>query len=210
MADLGHWDLQDHGGALVKKVNSAIKDEAEKLKIVERDIVFIKDEFEMMQSFSTLQGTNNTSPLSSCRGYRGMLKNRAEQVNQRNVRYSLVNNSEEQVLRTSAASQRILDFLMKPRDAFDDQNEILNLTELIKTEDKGLQVISVCGTEWLARKETSGEQEPDVGASQKEEADVGAVLATMDATQDSIIHKFPMDIIKKKPYLIVLEDLRAS
>ncbi|KAF8748650.1 hypothetical protein HU200_012869 [Digitaria exilis] len=301
MADLAIGISKTTVEALVKKVNSAIKDEAEKLKIVERDIVFIKDEFEMMQSFLdiTSVGRMNNRVVTTwirqsfwqylSRDYRvrtilplyqavediGKLKNRAEQVNQRNVRYSLINNSEEQVLRTSAASQRILDFLMKPRDAFDDQNEILNLTELIKTEDKGLQVISVCGTggdigtvsiikeafndqkirkmfefrawvklmhpfnpqdfirsllvgfyanspsdgkgifssvvkfaKWLARKETSGEQEPDVGASQKEEADVGAVLATMDATQDSIITNF-MDIIKKKPYLIVLEDLSS-
>ncbi|CAO2149683.1 unnamed protein product [Urochloa humidicola] len=37
--------------ALVNKVKSAIKEEAELWQIVQRDIVFIKDEFEMMQSF---------------------------------------------------------------------------------------------------------------------------------------------------------------
>ena len=36
---------------LADKVNSGIKEEAEKWQIVERDLVFITGEFEMMQSF---------------------------------------------------------------------------------------------------------------------------------------------------------------
>ncbi|CAO2142351.1 unnamed protein product [Urochloa humidicola] len=180
--------------ALVNKVKSAIKEEAEKWQIVERDIVFIKDEFEMMQSFlNTASGErmmnqvartwvtqvrdlsydtedciefvlhlNTKRPfwqrllrskmvqtqlrLDQAVAEIKQLKARAEQVNLRNMRYNLIGNYGEQVQQTSAASQRTLDIFIKPRHAFDMQNGILDLTSLIKTDDKGLQVISVCGT----------------------------------------------------------------
>nr|CAB3449549.1 unnamed protein product [Digitaria exilis] len=67
MADLAIGISKTTVDALVKKVNSAIKDEAEKLKIVERDIVLIKDEFEMMQSFldSTSVGRMNNRVVTT-------------------------------------------------------------------------------------------------------------------------------------------------
>lgn len=308
--------------ALVNKVKSAIKEEAEKWHTVERDIVFIKDEFEMMQSFLNTASeehmkdqvartwvrqvrdlsydtedcidfvihlntkrsfwtrllrpsmVQNTLPLDKAVAEIKQLRARAENVNQRNMRYNLIGNSGEQVQQTTAASQMTLDIIKKPTDAFDNLEDILDLTMLIKVEDKGLQVISVCGTggdhgttsmikkayddpeicqmfeyrAWvkllhpfnphefirsmlvgfysenshitggqgkgvfssltlvefvkkLVRskdvQETSGQTEADLGVK---------VLATMNATQDSIIKDF-MEIIKNKAYLIVLEGL---
>ncbi|CAN6361546.1 unnamed protein product [Urochloa humidicola] len=182
--------------ALLNKVKSAIKEEAEKWQIVKRDIVFIKDEFEMMQSFlnaacsgeaikdqvvrtwlrqvrdlsyDTEDCIDNAIHLDTKRSFwRRLLRSnmvqktlppldqvvaeikqlmaQAEDVNQRNTRYSLIGNSEEHVLRKSAASQTTLDIFIKPRDVFDNQSDILDLAGLIKVGDKGLQVISVCGT----------------------------------------------------------------
>ncbi|KAL6890132.1 hypothetical protein ACP4OV_008895 [Aristida adscensionis] len=45
--EISKWAVQE----LVNKVNAATKEEAEEWQIVERDIVFMKQEFEMMQSF---------------------------------------------------------------------------------------------------------------------------------------------------------------
>ncbi|KAF8765585.1 hypothetical protein HU200_008403 [Digitaria exilis] len=290
--------------ALVNKVKSAIKEEAEKWQTVERDIVFIKDEFEMMQSFlNTASGdrmkdqvartwvrqvrdlsydtedcidfvlhlnTNpsflprlhsilrrlqpsmvqKTLPLDKAVAEIKQLKARAEDVNQRNMRYNLiVGKSGDQVQQTTAASQMTLDILKKPTDAFDNQEDILDLNMLIKDEDKGLQVISVCGTggdlgtisiinktyddqeicqmfeyrAWvklvhpfnphefirsmLAAFYSENSHKTGSATSEQTEADLGVqVLATMNATQDSIIKDF-MEIVNKKAYLIVLEGL---
>ncbi|KAF8700237.1 hypothetical protein HU200_034617 [Digitaria exilis] len=51
MADLAIGISKTVVEALVNKVNNAIKEEKELWKIVERDTLFMKDEFEMMQSF---------------------------------------------------------------------------------------------------------------------------------------------------------------
>lgn len=51
MADLAIGISKTAVEALVNKVNTAIKEEAELWKIVHYDTVFMKDEFEMMQSF---------------------------------------------------------------------------------------------------------------------------------------------------------------
>ncbi|WVZ50479.1 hypothetical protein U9M48_001725 [Paspalum notatum var. saurae] len=48
---------------LVNKVKSAIKEEAEKWQILQRDIVFIRDEFEMMQSFLSTTGGEHMKNL---------------------------------------------------------------------------------------------------------------------------------------------------
>lgn len=324
--------------ALVNKVKTSIKEEAEKWQSVERDVVFIKDEFEMMQSFLHAAASGKVMkdqvartwvrqvrdlsydtedcidfvlhldtkrsfwhrllrfnmvqktlpPLDQAVTEINQLKARAEDVNKRNTRYSLIGSSEEQqVLRKSATSQTIQDMFIKPRDgAFDNESDILDLAGLIKKEDKGLQVISVCGTRgnlgttsiikmayedqkicqmfecraWVklmhpfdphefirsllagfyanspsqeqeaGKKEASGAESshaswvPGKGfltsltltkianrllptQEAVQEADVGIkVLATMEATNDSIITDF-MERIKKKAYLIVLEDL---
>ncbi|KAF8765582.1 hypothetical protein HU200_008400 [Digitaria exilis] len=124
--------------ALVNKVKSAIKERREKWQTVERDIVFIKDEFEMMQSFlNTASGDRMkdqvartwTLPLDKAVAEIKQLKARAEDVNQRNMRYNLiVGKSGDQVQQTTAASQMTLDILKKPTDAFDNQEDILDLT----------------------------------------------------------------------------------
>nr|CAB3503354.1 unnamed protein product [Digitaria exilis] len=51
MADLAIGISKTAVEALVNKVNTAIKEEAELWQIVQHDTVFMKDEFEMMQSF---------------------------------------------------------------------------------------------------------------------------------------------------------------
>lgn len=51
MADLAIGISKTATQALVNKVQSAIKEEAEQWQIVQHDLVFITDEFEMMQSF---------------------------------------------------------------------------------------------------------------------------------------------------------------
>ncbi|RCV39004.1 hypothetical protein SETIT_8G187600v2 [Setaria italica] len=315
--------------ALLNKVKTAIKEEAEQLQIVERDISFIKDEFEMMQSFlikaSSGEGMKNQVARTWVRQVRDLsydtedcidyvvlhldkkrsflqrllrfnmlqkpltldqavaeikrLRARAEEVNQRNMRYNQIGNSKEQVQQTTAANQMVLDIIKKPTDAFDNQEDILDLTRLIKMEDKGLQVISVCGTggdlgvisiikktyedpeickmfecrAWVKLVRpfnphefirsllagfyaNSPSQEPELGSGNSHinggpgkrlfsiltlaefakklvgTQDVhflGAkVLETMKATQDNINTDY-MEIIKKKAYLIVLEDLSS-
>ena len=57
MADLAIGISRTAVQALVDKVKSALKEEAELWQIVQRDMVFIQDEFEMMESFlSTADG----------------------------------------------------------------------------------------------------------------------------------------------------------
>ena len=56
MADLAIGISKTVVEKLVNKVRSAVKEEAEKWQILQRDIVFIKDEFEMMQSFLNTTG----------------------------------------------------------------------------------------------------------------------------------------------------------
>ena len=51
MADLAVGISKAAVEALVSKVQSAIKEDAEKWLTVQRDLVFITGEFEMMQSF---------------------------------------------------------------------------------------------------------------------------------------------------------------
>nr|CAB3491999.1 unnamed protein product [Digitaria exilis] len=179
---------------LVNKVKSAIKEEAEKWQIVERDIVFIKDEFEMMQSFLNTASRESMKnqvartwvrqvrdlsydtedciefvihldtkrlfwrrllrsnmvqtllPLDQAVAEIKLLKARAEQVNQRNMRYNLIGNSGEQEHQTSAPSQSSMDIFIKPRDASDKHNSFSDLTRFLNIEEQGLQVVSVCGT----------------------------------------------------------------
>ncbi|KAF8700242.1 hypothetical protein HU200_034622 [Digitaria exilis] len=180
--------------ALVNKVKSAIKEEAEKWQIVERDIVFIKDEFEMMQSFLNTASRESMKnqvtrtwvrqvrdlsydtedciefvlhldtkqlfwlrlvrsnmvqtllPLDQAVAEIKQLKARAEEVNQRNLRYNLIGNSGEQEQQKSAASQSSMDIFIKPRDAFDKHSGFSDLTRFLATEEQALQVVSVCGT----------------------------------------------------------------
>nr|CAB3490305.1 unnamed protein product [Digitaria exilis] len=179
---------------LVNKVKSAIKEEAEKWQIVERDIVFIKDEFEMMQSFLNTASRESMKnqvartwvrqvrdlsydtedciefvihldtkrlfwrrllrsnmvqtllPLDQAVAEIKQLKARAEQVNQRNMRYNLIGNSGEQEQQTSAPSKSSMDIFFKPRDAFDKHNSFSDLTGFLNIEEQDLQVVSVCGT----------------------------------------------------------------
>nr|CAB3491993.1 unnamed protein product [Digitaria exilis] len=74
------------------------------------------------------------------------LKARAEEVNQRNLRYNLIGNSGEQEQQKSAASQSSMDIFIKPRDAFDKHSGFSDLTRFLATEEQALQVVSVCGT----------------------------------------------------------------
>ncbi|XP_066338409.1 disease resistance protein RPM1-like [Miscanthus floridulus] len=186
--------------ALVDKVKSAMKEEAEQWRTLQQDAVFIKDEFEMMKSFlntadeedmknqvtrtwvgqvrdlsydtedniefvlhldtkpswwprlqqSFLQPPWKARVLALDRAVAEMklLKARAEDVNQRNLRYNSIGNSREQMMKNSAgsASQRTSDMFIKPRHGFDKHIGILDLTRLITTDNKGLGVVSVCGT----------------------------------------------------------------
>jgi hypothetical protein len=78
------------------------------------------------------------------------LKAQAEDVNQRNIRYSLTGSSgDQQMLPTPAASQRTLDIFIKPRDGFDNQAGTLDLARLIKTGGQGTS--SDCGV-WNRRR----------------------------------------------------------
>lgn len=199
MADLAIGISKTVVEKLMNKVRSAVKEEAEKWQILQHDIVFIKDEFEMMQSFLNTTGRErmknqvartwvrqvrdlsyNTEdciefvlhldtrrstffwqffrllrpkvvpamlPLDQAVAEIKQLKAQAEDVNQRNIRYSLTGSSgDQQMLPTPAASQRTLDIFIKPRDGFDNQAGTLDLARLIKQEGKELQVIAVCGT----------------------------------------------------------------
>ncbi|KAF8749754.1 hypothetical protein HU200_012554 [Digitaria exilis] len=74
------------------------------------------------------------------------LKARAEEVNQRNLRYNLIGNSGEQEQQKSAASQSSMDIFIKPRDAFDKHSGLSDLTRFLTTEEQALQVVSVCAT----------------------------------------------------------------
>lgn len=56
MADLAIGISKTVVEKLMNKVRSAVKEEAEKWQILQHDIVFIKDEFEMMQSFLNTTG----------------------------------------------------------------------------------------------------------------------------------------------------------
>ncbi|XP_066387978.1 disease resistance protein Pik-2-like isoform X4 [Miscanthus floridulus] len=153
--------------ALVDKVKSAMKEEAEQWQTLQRDTVFIKDEFEMMKSFLNTADEEDMKnqvtrtwvgqapwkarvlALDRAVAEMKLLKARAEDVNQRNLRYNPIGNLREQMTKNSAgsASQRTSDMFIKPRHGFDKHNGILDLTRLITTEDKGLGVVSVCGTE---------------------------------------------------------------
>ncbi|KAG0514704.1 hypothetical protein BDA96_10G216200 [Sorghum bicolor] len=177
MADLAIGISKTVVEKLVNKARSAVKEEAEKWQILQRDIVFIKDEFEMMQSFLNTTGGSTASsssftwtqsgrpscaiiPLTASQVVPAMLpldqavaeikqlKAQAEDVNQRNIRYSLTGSSGDQhMLPTPAASQRTLDIFIKPRDGFDNnQAGTLDLAGLIKREGNELQVIAVSGT----------------------------------------------------------------
>jgi hypothetical protein len=154
MADLAIGISKTAVEALVNKVKSAIKEEAEKWQILEHDIVFIKDEFEMMQSFlETASGERMKNqvartwvrqvrdlsydtedciefvlhletkrsfwqrflrpnmvqtmlPLDQAVAEIKQLKARAEDVNKRNMRYSVISDPGEQMRQTTAASQR--------------------------------------------------------------------------------------------------------
>lgn len=191
---ISRWLLE----ALLDRVKTAISEEAAQWQALEREIVFIKDEFEMMKSFlnsadgdhmknqvartwvghvrdlsydtedsiefvlhlDTMQPASfwprllplflrpdMATVLDQAVAEMKVLRARAEDVNQRNLRYNLIGNSGQQMLQNSAGSQRISDIFIKPtRDAFDKQNSTTHLTEMITTEDEGLQVISVCGT----------------------------------------------------------------
>ncbi|KAG2558693.1 hypothetical protein PVAP13_8NG346503 [Panicum virgatum] len=76
-----------------------------------------------------------------------LLKDRAEDMSQRNLSYNLIDKSKEEMMQNStASSQSTTDIFIKPRDTFDKHSGHLDLTRLITTEDKGLQVVSVCGT----------------------------------------------------------------
>jgi len=280
--------------ALVNKVKSAIKEEAEKWQVVERDTVFIKDEFEMMQSFlNTATGERMKNqvartwvrqvrdlsydtedciefvlhldtkrsfwqrflrsnmvqamlPLDQAVAEIKQLKARAEDVNQGNMRYNLIGNSGEQVLQASAAtaSQRTMDIFVKPRGDFDKQISFLDLTRLITTEEKGLQVVSVCGTRgdigtisiikkvygdpeiqrmfechtWVKLMHPFNPQEfirsllagfYTNASTQEHGADVAVnVLASVRTTQDSILAQI-MERLKKKTYLIVVENVSS-
>lgn len=188
--------------ALVDKAKSAMKEEVEQWQTLQREIVFIKDEFEMMKSFLTTAGEEHMKnqvtrtwvgqvrdlsydtednieyvlhlgterrwwlrlqqsflqppwkarvlPLDRAVAEMKMLKARAEDVNQRNLRYNAIGNLREQMMmQNSDASQMTLDiFISKQRGGFDNKhtNGILDLTSLVTTEDKGLRVVSVCGT----------------------------------------------------------------
>lgn len=77
------------------------------------------------------------------------LKAQAEDVNKRNMRYSLTGTSGEQ-MPTSAGSRHVtLDVFTKQREAIDTQTtDILDLSRLLKPPcGVGLEVIMVCGTE---------------------------------------------------------------
>ncbi|CAO2146643.1 unnamed protein product [Urochloa humidicola] len=173
------------------------------------------------------------------------LKARAEEVNQRNLRYNLIGNSGEQVQQMSASSQRTMNIFIKPRDAFDEDNRSWDLTRFITTEEKGLQVVSVYGTggdlgmvtiikkmyddediqgmfhfrSWVKLMRPFNPQEfiqcllagfYTKASPQEQGADVGLnVLASMKTTQYSILADF-MERLKKKTYLIVLEDLTSA
>jgi TRAP-type C4-dicarboxylate transport system substrate-binding protein len=56
MADLAIGISKSVVEKLVNKVKTAVKEEAEKWQILQRDIIFIKDEFEMMESFLNTTG----------------------------------------------------------------------------------------------------------------------------------------------------------
>ncbi|TVT98709.1 hypothetical protein EJB05_55938, partial [Eragrostis curvula] len=59
MADLAFGISKTAVQSLADKVRSAIKEEAEKWQIVQRDLVFIKGEFEMMQAFLDIGGAQH-------------------------------------------------------------------------------------------------------------------------------------------------------
>lgn len=191
--------------ALVDKAKSAMKEEAEQWQTLQREIVFIKDEFEMMKSFLGTAGEEHMKnqvtrtwvgqvrdlsydtednieyvlhlgterrwwlrlqqsiqqcflqppwkarvlPLDRAVAEMKLLKARAEDVNQRNLRYNSIGNLREQMMmQNSDGSQMTSDIFIKQRRGFDNKhnNGILDLTSLVTTEDKGLGVVSVCGT----------------------------------------------------------------
>lgn len=197
MADLAIGISKSVVEKLVNKVKTAVKEEKEKWQTLHQDIVFIKDEFEMMQSFLNTTGgehmknlvartwvrqlrdlsyatedciefvfhldtkpsiwqrllqpsvVQTTLPLDEAVEEIKQLKAQAEDVNRRNMRYSLTGRPGEHLLTASdagASHRTLLDMFIKPREAFDNQDSILDLRRLIETDDMGLRVIMVCGS----------------------------------------------------------------
>lgn len=191
--------------ALLDIVKSNMKEEAEQWQTLQRDTLFIKDEFEMMKAFlntvdeedmknqvtrtwvgqvrdlsydtedniesvlhlgtkpslwprlqQSIQQRYFLQPpwkarelaLDQAVAKMKLLKARAEDVNQRNLRYNPIGSFREQMMKNSAgsASQSTSDMFIKARHGFDKHIGILDLTRLITTDDKGLGVVSVCGT----------------------------------------------------------------
>jgi hypothetical protein len=195
---------------LAEKVNTAIKEETEQWQIVERDLVFVTGEFEMMQSFlevadeervrNKVVGTwvrqvrdlsydvedciefvihldtrrswwlrvlpaccdccksePDERPLDQAVAEIKRLKARAEDVSQRNLRYSLISDSgskpSAQHQPPPAAAPRpavggtALDTVAAvERDAAKKHRGLVDLTKLITRTNSDLQVISVWGT----------------------------------------------------------------
>ncbi|CAL4981609.1 unnamed protein product [Urochloa decumbens] len=278
--------------ALANKVKSAIKEEAELWQTVQRDMVFIADEFEMMQSFLNtadkeriknsvvktwvrqvhdlsyeaedcidfilhLNSTKQTwwlrllpscncmsiepvLPLDKAVAEIKLLKARVEDVSQRNMRYNLINDSGSkpvmELQQTAAASTRKLDILIQANDAAKKQSNFLDLARLIAIENKGLQVISVCGTggdlgtisitkeaydnpevcqnfgsrAWVKLTHPFDHHEfmRSLWTQFHERAIIDAdVLKRMEATQSAALIKEFVGQVKSKKYLLVLEDL---
>ncbi|TVU46298.1 hypothetical protein EJB05_05824, partial [Eragrostis curvula] len=191
--------------ALVKKVKTAIKEEAELWQMVQRDTVFMKDEFEMMQSFlktadweriknnvvrtwvrqvrdlsfdaedcvesvllldtkrsfwtlclrllaSCSCNSGEPSPLDQAVAEIKLLKARVEEVSNRNMRYSLINDSgakpvmPQQSSVSSSVCTVAVDILSEAWCTAKKQGGFVDLTKLVTENNDALRVISLWGT----------------------------------------------------------------
>ncbi|KAG2563083.1 hypothetical protein PVAP13_8KG373201 [Panicum virgatum] len=158
--------------ALVNKVKSAVKEEAELWQIVQRDLVFINDEFEMIESFLNAadrdwvknsvmrtwvrQVWDLSYHLEDCAElvYHldtkpvveiKLLKARVEEVSQRNMRYNLNGNSGSGPVVQMQQTSAANTRTFDVLDTIKKHSSFLDLTKLIAKEGNDLQVISVCG-----------------------------------------------------------------
>nr|CAB3490297.1 unnamed protein product [Digitaria exilis] len=151
MADLAIGISKTAVEALVNKVNTAIKEEAELWQIVQHDTMFMKDEFEMMQSFlKTADWDLGEAAVTEIK----LLKARVEEVSSRNMRYNLIDDSSSKlilpqkvasapaVMGTSAA----VDILTEAWSTEQKMGGSVNLSMLINESCDSLRVITLWGT----------------------------------------------------------------
>ncbi|CAD6256379.1 unnamed protein product [Miscanthus lutarioriparius] len=135
---------------------SAIEDEKKLRKSVQRDLILISDEFEMMHSFLNVSKEHVADDDMATTAVKQLLKARVEAMGQRNLRYSRIgdgnsgsNKSAEQKLHQPVYNA-LLPRSATAREATKERIWPVELVNLISRNEKGvggvLQVISVLGT----------------------------------------------------------------